>query len=80
MKQYYCNLKLKTEHLFYCIKRWYLFKFRGIDYINVFYASPYCICTSCNEYYIDHPMDKKRLSFEGKPYLHVLCNGDRIKL
>ena len=39
-----------------------------------------CICPDCGKRYMDHPMDKWVLSFDGYPILHILCNGERVKL
>ncbi len=39
-----------------------------------------CICDQCGKCYYDHPFDTKQLSYDDKPFLHVLCNGDRVKL
>ena len=45
-------------------------------------ASGDCICEKCGYEYRLHPLDtdKDRLSYDGQPFLHVLCNGDRVKL
>jgi hypothetical protein len=47
---------------------------------NVRRANKDCICEYCNRSYINHPMDLVELSFNGEPYLHILCNGERVKL
>lgn len=39
-----------------------------------------CTCQECGEEYRRHPMDHFELSYAGEPFLHVLCNGDRVKL
>ena len=38
------------------------------------------ICTACGKRYDAHPMDPRRVTALGKPWLHVLCNGQRVKL
>lgn len=43
-------------------------------------ASGACLCEDCGEPYLKHPMDFFALSYDDEPYLHVLCNGDRVKL
>ena len=43
-------------------------------------ASGLCICDQCGKTYYKHPEDKEHLSFDGHPYLVILCNGDRVKL
>lgn len=43
-------------------------------------ASQACICDRCGKQYGDHPMDESELSWQNEPFLHVLCNGDRVKL
>lgn len=37
------------------------------------------IC-SCGMSYREHPYDLNDLAYDGSPYMHVLCNGDRVKL
>ena len=46
----------------------------------VYRASGEVICEQCGKKYYDHPLDQKILSYDGKPFIHVLCNGDRLKL
>lgn len=43
-------------------------------------ANQDCICPLCGKRYIDHPMNKEVLSWQDEPFLHVLCNGDLVKL
>lgn len=53
---------------------------RPIDYRR---ASGDCVCAACGKRYGDHPMDTENVSeIDGYPYpyLHILCNGDRVKL
>ncbi len=38
------------------------------------------ICEACGMAYYDHPMDLNTLSYDGQPYLNVLCDGKRVKL
>lgn len=39
------------------------------------------VLCSCGKMYKDHPMDSIILSgLDHNPFLHVLCNGDRVKL
>jgi hypothetical protein len=38
-----------------------------------------CLC-ECGAVYRLHPLDPADLDYEGHPYMHVLCNGDRVKL
>jgi len=42
-------------------------------------ASKDCICT-CGLEFWRHPLDFWELSYADEPFLHVLCNGDRVKL
>jgi hypothetical protein len=37
-------------------------------------------CETCGCVYYDHPLDPDALSFDDLPYLHVLCDGRRVKL
>lgn len=44
-------------------------------------ASGDCICSVCGKRYGDHPTDKVVLSaIDSLPFLHVLCDGTRVKL
>lgn len=43
-------------------------------------ASHECVCTCCGKTYIEHPMDPQELDWLGQPYIHVLCDGRRVKL
>jgi len=47
---------------------------------ETYHASGNCECAECKELYYNHPLDHFELSFDGEPFLHVLCNGDRVKL
>lgn len=37
-------------------------------------------CATCGEKYFRHPLDFYELSHQGEPYLHVGCDGMRLKL
>lgn len=39
-----------------------------------------CLCEICGKEYRKHQFDFYELSYTGEPFLHVLCNGDRVKL
>jgi len=39
-----------------------------------------CVCDECGKLYYDHPMDYENLDFNGGPFLHILCSGERVKL
>lgn len=39
-----------------------------------------CLCELCGWEFWRHPLDHWELSYDGHPFLHVLCNGDRVKL
>jgi len=43
-------------------------------------ASGDCRCIVCGKKYLEHPMDKEDLSYDGSPFLHILCDGMRVKL
>jgi hypothetical protein len=43
-------------------------------------ASCDCVCSECGKSYLSHPEYEKELSWQGKPYLHKLCNGLLVKL
>lgn len=51
-------------------------KLSGLDYVR----SGDNICRHCGEAYSRHPLDFWELSYDNTPFLHVLCNGDRVKL
>ena len=48
--------------------------------VNIYYACGDAICKTCGLDYYHHPKDKQITSFDNKPYLRILCNGDRVKL
>ncbi len=39
-----------------------------------------CECAICGQLYLAHPLDWLDLGYDDRPYLRVLCNGDRVKL
>ena len=39
-----------------------------------------CLCEICTYEYRLHPLDTEDLDYQGNPFMHVLCNGDRVKL
>lgn len=43
-------------------------------------ASGQSPCSECGKLYFDHPEDFHALSHDNRPFLHVLCNGSRVKL
>jgi hypothetical protein len=43
-------------------------------------ASGWVTCSDCGKMYFDHPHDTEQLGYDSKPFLRVLCNGDRVKL
>ena len=57
--------------------------FEGESFIR---AGGDCLCEICGRKYINHPMDEEVLSWiedwDGKrrPFLHILCDGTRVKL
>jgi len=42
-------------------------------------ASGDALCLECGHEIRLHPMDPDELSYHDQPFLHVLCNGDRVK-
>jgi hypothetical protein len=38
------------------------------------------VCDTCGKKYYDHPMDTEQLSYDGHPFLHIGCDGTRLKL
>ncbi len=49
------------------------------DMGNWYRACGDCLC-ECGHAYSLHPLDPDDLDWEGAAYMHVLCNGDRVKL
>jgi len=45
-----------------------------------FRASADCVCPDCGKLYREHPHDKENLSYDDRPWLRILCNGERVKL
>ena len=46
-------------------------------------ASGNVACTVCGKDYYQHPMDHSvltRITGEAEPFLHLLCDGSRVKL
>lgn len=43
-------------------------------------ASGACICDACGKEYYSHPYATEARDRDNMPYLHVLCNGDIVKL
>ncbi len=42
-------------------------------------ASGDALCLDCGYEIRLHPLDPNELSYDKHPFLHVLCNGDRVK-
>ena len=42
-------------------------------------ASGDALCPICGYAIRLHPLDPDELSYDKMPFLHVLCNGDRVK-
>lgn len=48
---------------------------------NIIRASGDCICQRCRKTYLEHTMDQTILSsIDKQPFLHILCDGTRVKL
>ena len=43
-------------------------------------ASHLCVCDTCNELYINHAIDVEVRKYYPELVLHILCNGNRVKL
>lgn len=43
-------------------------------------ASGECACNECGRCYYDHPYVDELRDWEDNPYLHILCNGEIVKL
>lgn len=53
---------------------------RGPGDIEFIRADGGCTCDDCGHSYRHHPYDGSVLDWENQPFLHVLCNGTRVKL
>lgn len=51
----------------------------SLDFTRAAAAS---VCRQCAEEYRKHPLDRRpeAASYNGEPFLHVLCNGNLVKL
>lgn len=38
------------------------------------------VCETCGQLYLHHPLDWREVGYDGRPWLHVLCSGQRVKL
>lgn len=47
---------------------------------RAFRASHLCICDVCGKEYIDHPYVSECRDDANMPFLHLICNGDIVKL
>jgi hypothetical protein len=54
----------------------------GVDGVEFTRASADAVCRHCRKDYQDHPMDRRpeAANWQGDPFLHVLCNGNVVKL
>lgn len=48
-----------------------------VDYIR---ASGECVCAACGKDYFHHPPDTSVLGYDGRPFLRIVCGGQRVKL
>jgi hypothetical protein len=58
-------------------------EWRRVNECPDFYrAAGACVCETCGKEYRKHPMDKNpgALAYDGRPFLRVLCSGERVKL
>lgn len=39
-----------------------------------------CVCEECGKIYYDHPYIANSVDWEGRPFLHLICNGTIAKL
>ncbi len=46
---------------------------------KMYRAAGACVC-ECGDEYREHPYADEARDQEGNPFLHVLCNGDIVKL
>lgn len=37
-------------------------------------------CSTCGKPYREHPFDEENTAYDGTPFLHVGCDGRRLKL
>jgi hypothetical protein len=43
-------------------------------------ASGDATCAACKRAYRRHPLDNSKLRHDGRPFLRVLCDGQRVQL
>lgn len=48
--------------------------------LRMYRADQRVICKTCGKQYIDHPFADEARDPDNLPYLHVVCNGDIVKL
>ena len=48
--------------------------------VSMYRADHRCICDECGKDYGSHPYVEECPDDQGMPFLHVLCNGDIVKL
>lgn len=58
---------------------WTLYQMADVEYTR---ASGDAICRKCNKTYRKHPVDRRpeARAYDGQSFLHVLCDGKRVKL
>jgi hypothetical protein len=37
-------------------------------------------CETCGQLYRSHPLDWRLIGYGGQPFVHILCDGTRVKL
>lgn len=47
---------------------------------NGYRCSGQMICETCEQDYYSHPADWRVIGYGNRPFLNVLCNGQRVKL
>lgn len=43
-------------------------------------ASGDCVCDRCGQKFLKHPLDWRVIGYGDRPFLHILCDGSRVKL
>lgn len=52
----------------------------GVKYIDKDRCSGLCVCEACGKLYYDHPMFRGILSYDGHPFLTLICGNILVKL
>lgn len=80
-----CNklsVQTKIHAVLMCVKLGYLNinDLLNLKHMEFVYATAHDLCDKCSKKYINHPLDMTILGYDDLPFLHVGCDGQRLKL